>query len=83
MAAGRQSDTADAPSNHMEKQIELRPGVLFDSAGLGNFGDVTMQPEPTATRGVDTVAGAYKAERPFATNSTVGLTIQIRVPYAF
>merc|ERR1719311_1038402 len=34
MAAGKESETLPPPDTYLDKQIELRPGVLFDSVGI-------------------------------------------------
>ena len=64
MAAGRQSMTLPRPPTYMDKQISLRPGVLFDSVALGkHFGDVTKQPEASYSPGA-TVEAEFRSANP-------------------
>eukprot|EP00939_MAST-03C_sp_MAST-3C-sp1_P004076 g4076.t1 len=64
MAAGRSSATEDVPPTYLDKQVELRPGVLFDSVGIGHhYGDVTQQPAASAQRGT-TVSAKFRSANP-------------------
>eukprot|EP00940_MAST-03C_sp_MAST-3C-sp2_P000466 g466.t1 len=64
MAAGRPSATLPIPPTYLDKQIELRPGVIFDSVGIGHhYGDVTQQPPASVKRG-NTVSATFRSANP-------------------
>lgn len=64
MAAGRPSDSLPPPDTYLDKQMSLRPGVIYDAVGIGHhFGDVTSQPPTTVTQG-DVVSVSFRSANP-------------------
>ena len=64
MAAGRETATEPVPDTYLDKMVELRPGVLFDSVEIGHsYGEVTQQPGATARRGTR-VGATFRSANP-------------------
>ena len=79
MAAGVDSQTLPRPETYLDKQIELRPGVLFDSVGIGHkYGDVTAQPPATVARG-SSVEVTFRSANPRNNLRTEGTFLAVQL----